>query len=226
MFFVNVNRNLYQKDNSKKAIQNIKKPIIGKNLYMKNSTKIFPDEFSRKIFLEKFFFIFPSLAFYSFFENPIWVFAENLLQENLAFSTKSGLKIIDFVEGNSPMPQWGDFLIINYVLYRKTSQKIEKIDDTYQKKNPFLFIHGGGQTIKGLEEAVHSMKKGGKRRVIIPKELGYNSPGLGPVPPENWKRKKLLGEKEFNDENFGIIVDIELIDIKQNNYRQKLFISS
>mmetsp|Transcript_33883 Transcript_33883/g.85666 ORF Transcript_33883/g.85666 Transcript_33883/m.85666 type:complete len:128 (+) Transcript_33883:751-1134(+) len=92
-----------------------------------------------------------------------------------------------------------------------------------KKKLLFLFIHGGGQTIKGLEEAVHSMKKGGKRRVIIPKELGYNVTGLGPIPPENTKRKKLLSPETTENEISNIILDIELIDIKKNYNKQKLF---
>mmetsp|Transcript_19824 Transcript_19824/g.45623 ORF Transcript_19824/g.45623 Transcript_19824/m.45623 type:complete len:121 (-) Transcript_19824:396-758(-) len=102
-------------------------------------------------------------------------------------------------------------------------KKIEKISDTYQKNTPFLFIHGGGQTIKGLEEAVHSMKKGGKRRVVIPQELGYNVPGLGPIPPENSKRKKLLSQEELENKSSNIILDIELVDIRKNDKKQKLF---
>mmetsp|Transcript_15342 Transcript_15342/g.39046 ORF Transcript_15342/g.39046 Transcript_15342/m.39046 type:complete len:85 (-) Transcript_15342:96-350(-) len=67
------------------------------------------------------------------------------------------------------------------------------------------------------------MKKGGKRRVIIPEELGYNVPGLGPIPPENSKRKKLLNQGDFENINSDIILDIELVDIKKNDNKQKLF---
>lgn len=36
--------------------------------------------------------------------------------------------------------------------------------------------------IKGMEEGVHTMREGGKRRIIIPKDLGYTVQGLGPYP--------------------------------------------
>lgn len=148
--------------------------------------------------------------------------AESLKETNNFFSTKSGLKIIDFYTGEGNKPEWGDFLTINYVFYRNFSGKLEKISDTYQKNTPFSFVHGSGQTIKGLEEAIHSMQKGGKRRVVISKELGYNAPGLGPIPPEIWKRKKIFEKSKDNLDSF-VIFDIELIDIKKNNLNQKWF---
>mmetsp|Transcript_49465 Transcript_49465/g.118578 ORF Transcript_49465/g.118578 Transcript_49465/m.118578 type:complete len:201 (+) Transcript_49465:167-769(+) len=190
---------------------------------MKNFSNSFSEKITRKNFFGKFWFCFSTIGIDFSFENKNFAMAENLEKNSLAFSTKSGLKIIDFLPGEAQMPQWGDFVIINYVLYKNSSQKIEKISDTYQKNTPFLFIHGGGQTIKGLEEAVHSMKKGGKRRVVIPQELGYNVPGLGPIPPENSKRKKLLSQEELENKSSNIILDIELVDIRKNDKKQKLF---
>lgn len=36
--------------------------------------------------------------------------------------------------------------------------------------------------IRGMEEGMHTMRVGGKRRIVIPKELGYSVQGLGPYP--------------------------------------------
>lgn len=50
----------------------------------------------------------------------------------------------------------------------------------------FSFQVGSGQVIQGFDLGVQGMKKGGKRRVTIPPELGYGSRGAGNViPPDS-----------------------------------------
>mmetsp|Transcript_51821 Transcript_51821/g.121667 ORF Transcript_51821/g.121667 Transcript_51821/m.121667 type:complete len:246 (-) Transcript_51821:19-756(-) len=134
------------------------------------------------------------------------------------FFTKTGLKILDFTLGEGQIPKWGDLLIINYVMYLSNGKKLEKIDSTYDRNTPFLFLHGGGQIILGLEEAVHDMKLGGKRRVILPSNLGYSNPGLGPIPPTSGGRKKLFNKAEGNleGEEKDVIFDIEILSIKES----------
>lgn len=46
--------------------------------------------------------------------------------------------------------------------------------------------------IKGMEEGIHSMRVGGKRRVIMPQGLGYTVQGLGPYPADPRKRDVLV----------------------------------
>lgn len=46
--------------------------------------------------------------------------------------------------------------------------------------------------IKGMEEGMHSMRVGGKRRVIMPQGLGYTVQGLGPYPADPRKRDVLV----------------------------------
>jgi len=158
-------------------------------------------------------------------EKPKDVNAESSTsnEENRGFFTKSGLEIIDYEEGNGQKLEWGDFIIVNYVIYRNNSGNLVKLSDTYEKNNPFSYIHGSGQTIKGIEEAVHSMKKGGKRRVVIPDELAYNVSGLGPIPPEIWKRKKIFQKDNGEKSSSFLLFDIELVDIKKNDFNQKWF---
>ncbi|CAI8449838.1 MAG: FK506-binding protein [SAR116 cluster bacterium MED-G04] len=56
-------------------------------------------------------------------------------------------------------------------------------DTSYSRNQPFDFILGGGQVIRGWEEGVSGMKIGEKRRLTIPPELGYGSNGAGDVIP-------------------------------------------
>ena len=49
----------------------------------------------------------------------------------------------------------------------------------------FSFTIGQGTVIKGWDQGVPGMKVGGKRRLIIPPELGYGTAGSGAVIPGN-----------------------------------------
>ncbi|MEK7250209.1 MAG: FKBP-type peptidyl-prolyl cis-trans isomerase, partial [Bacteroidota bacterium] len=54
-----------------------------------------------------------------------------------------------------------------------------------KRGQPYSFPLGQGQVIKGWDEGVASMKIGGKRKLIIPAELGYGRQGAGGLIPPN-----------------------------------------
>ena len=108
----------------------------------------------------------------------------------------SGLKYIDEVVGTGESPKNGKLVTVHYT-GRLADGK--KFDSSLDRGQPFAFSIGTGQVIKGWDEGVLTMKVGGKRKLIIPANLGYGARGAGGVIPPN-------AELHF---------DVELIKVEQ-----------
>lgn len=127
--------------------------------------------------------------------------------------TRSGLKYIDFVSGSGTRPRWGDFVRIQYVAYTITpdGSALRKEHSTYSSNDAYLIHHGNGEMVLGLEEALHSMSVGGRRRVIVPPQLAYNDIDLGPVPPADWKRRRFA--RHLAEGDGTVVFDVEMLDV-------------
>jgi FKBP-type peptidyl-prolyl cis-trans isomerase len=97
-------------------------------------------------------------------------------------TTESGLQYTDLVVGTGRQAELGDTATVHYTGWLADGKKF---DSSRDRNEPFSFRVGAGQVIKGWDEGVSTMKVGGKRKLIIPPQLGYGARGAGNVIPPN-----------------------------------------
>src|SRR5262249_44261261 len=97
-----------------------------------------------------------------------------------AVTTPSGLKYVDLVQGKGDEAKSGQTVDVNYTVWLTNGTKF---DSSYDAGQPISFKLGAGLVVQGWDEGIAGMKVGGKRKLIIPPDLGYGSRGKGPVPP-------------------------------------------
>jgi FKBP-type peptidyl-prolyl cis-trans isomerase len=116
-----------------------------------------------------FFFIFGQ-SLISFFSN-----------KNANMSTSQGpeLQIEDVVVGMGAEATAGDRIVVHY-----TGRFVDgtTFDSSVTRGEPFQFVLGSGQVIKGWDQGIVGMKVGGKRIMAVPPELGYGQNDYGPIP--------------------------------------------
>ena len=71
-------------------------------------------------------------------------------------------------------------------------ESLEAYDSSYERNTPYFTKHGNGLTCEGLEEALHTMRPGGRRRIILPANIGFTG-DKGPLPPGEKSRDALVG---------------------------------
>ncbi len=109
-------------------------------------------------------------------------------------TTPSGLRYQVLATGAGNEVKAGDKIAVHYT---GTLVDGTKFDSSRDRNEPFVFRVGQGQVIKGWDEGLIGMKRGDRRKLTIPPDLGYGSSGSGPIPA-----------------NATLIFDVELVDIR------------
>ncbi len=88
------------------------------------------------------------------------------------------LQIRDIVKGKGPKAKKGDKVTVDYVGVAWSTGA--EFDASWDRGQPFPFTLGKGMVIKGWDEGVPGMQKGGRRELTIPADLAYGAQGSPP----------------------------------------------
>lgn len=147
--------------------------------------------------------------------------------------TASGLQYYDFVtvvdtnsttdgtggddvrsnnNSNQPEVMKGDTVRIEYTLGSTGARNGWRID-----AGELSFRVGDGVMVKGLEEGVIGMKQGGRRRLLIPAELGYVTNKEQPIPKgfaefQRFKNLYLNPDRPYKPD---VVFDVTLLKIRR-----------
>jgi peptidylprolyl isomerase len=91
-----------------------------------------------------------------------------------------GLKYTDIVVGTGAQASKGDSITVHYTGWLSNGTEF---DSSRTTGTPATFQIGVGAVIPGWDEAVITMKVGGKRRLVLPPALGYGTAGRPPTIP-------------------------------------------
>ena len=112
------------------------------------------------------------------------------------------LQRIDTVTGDGAPAAVGDTVRVHYTgwLYDQNApdRRGVQFDSSVERGQPFDFQLGAGQVIRGWDEGVKGMKVGGKRKLVIPPDMGYGEKGAGGLIPPN----------------ATLVFEVELIDVR------------
>ena len=109
-------------------------------------------------------------------------------------TTESGLMYVDVVEGTGPQPNAGDVVFAEYTGWLENGTMF---DSSKKRMSAFSFPLGKGRVIKAWDEALASMKVGGKRIIVAPPDIAYGDRDKGNIPPGS-----------------TLVFEIELADVK------------
>ena len=131
---------------------------------------------------------------------------------NMAYSAEEAetfSKEILFHGEDGLRPQVGDTLQIHYTI--AVNEKMNVIENSRERRNePFQFIVGNGDVVKGLDDALLHFNRGERSLIKIMPEFAYGVQGLPSLIPEN----------------ATMFCDVELIGISHELIKTKVWLQN
>lgn len=122
------------------------------------------------------------------------VFAPELAVDlSVMEKTESGLYLRDIVVGQGPVARRTSRVWVKYVGRLPDGT----VFDANLGGEPYHTRLGGSEVIRGWNEGIVGMRRGGIRRLVVPPHMGYGSRGSGDVPP-----------------GATLVFDLELVDVE------------
>ena len=113
------------------------------------------------------------------------------------------LQRTDVTTGTGEPAVAGDEVSVHYTgwLYDQSApdKRGEKFDSSHDRGQPLVFRLGTGRVIRGWDEGIEGMRRGGKRELQIHAWLGYGKDGAGRVIPPG----------------ASLVFEVELLDIRK-----------
>ena len=113
------------------------------------------------------------------------------------------LQRIDVKVGTGAPAIAGDEVSVHYTgwLFDQNApdKRGQKFDSSRDRGEPLVFRLGTGRVIRGWDDGIEGMQRGGKRELQIPSGLGYGARGAGKVIPPG----------------ASLVFEVELLDIRK-----------
>ncbi len=113
-------------------------------------------------------------------DRPVLQPAESFSGDTVATKKHSnGLQTFDYFAGEGRESKQGDRVVVHY---------IGKLDDgtvfdqSHDRADGLNVILGAGGVIDGMAQGLEGVRKGMRRKIVIPPEIGYGPQANGPIP--------------------------------------------
>lgn len=127
-----------------------------------------------------------------------------------------GLLVQDLTPGEGEKAQLGDRIVFDYVCRRSNGYFVygtvegvgfQPLDVSTEPETAVL---GNDELIPGLERGLLGLRRGGKRRLVVPPALGFVRDGLRPRPPNYGARRQIaVHAKE------PFLFEVSVLDVKK-----------
>lgn len=126
-------------------------------------------------------------------------------------TTPSGLRYVEDTLGTGRVAKKGDMVMINFTVWvikdssnlfedwTKDTTRTESILGDSKRGGPYKFALNTERFVKGSDDGIIGMKKGGTRTIIIPSHLAYGPQGAPPQIPPNSNIKVVVTLLEVKD---------------------------